>query len=185
MVLSRRTIQKRIQSGSLVIDPFDEHNLGPASYDLRLGYTFVELELQYSQRCIKSATLSESYPTKTTKIGKEDVIVMPPKSFLLGTTLECVAIPTDVAVYVEGRSSIGRYGLQVQNAGFIDPGFDGQITLELFNASDVPIALSPMRRICQLVFFELDEPTEPYSGKYMHQKEATASRAELDYEVKK
>jgi dCTP deaminase len=193
VVLSRQTILKRIKDGSIVIDPFIEKNLGPTSYDLMLGYTFVELEPQFEvqkqpnfQKSVKALTLNESYPVRMTKISEDGLFILPPKAFVLGTTLECVAVPNNIAVYVEGRSSIGRYGLQVQNAGFVDPGFEGQITLELFNALDVPIALPPLRRICQLVFFEMDEATDkPYSGKYMHQREATASRVELDYEVTK
>jgi dCTP deaminase len=88
-----------------------------------------------------------------------------------------------MAAYVEGRSSIGRLGLQVQNAGFIDAGFEGQITLELENQSPFPIVLQVGVRICQIVFVQMLETAEqPYAGKYLNQRGATPSRLDQDSE---
>jgi dCTP deaminase len=94
-----------------------------------------------------------------------------------------VRLPNNLTAFVEGRSSIGRIGLFIQNAGWVDPGFAGQITLELYNASSLPIELKAGRRICQLVFCQMDRPAEfPYNGKYQNQKNATGSRVFLDHE---
>ena len=88
-----------------------------------------------------------------------------------------------MAAYVEGRSSIGRLGLQIQNAGFIDAGFHGQITLELENQSSFPIVLQSGVRICQIVFVQMNADAEkPYCGKYNGQTGATPSRLEVDPE---
>jgi dCTP deaminase len=103
---------------------------------------------------------------------------------ILATTLERVSLPLDICARLEGRSSIGRMGLFIHNAGFIDPGFDGQITLELVNTGNSSIQLETGRRICQIVFEELKNPSERgYRGKYQHQNGATGSRIYLDNEA--
>lgn len=113
-----------------------------------------------------------------------DEIIIPPKSFLLATTEEYVKLPNNLTAFVEGRSSIGRIGLFIQNAGWVDPGFEGQITLELFNANSLPIRLKAGRRICQLVFCKMDQAAmNPYKGKYQGQRKATGSRVFQDSEV--
>ena len=114
--------------------------------------------------------------------GEESII--PAHSFLLATTLEYIKLPNHVTAFVEGRSSIGRMGLFIQNAGWVDPGFEGKITLELYNANSLPIKLQSGRRICQLVFCELDQPAEfPYRGKYQKQDQAIGSRIYKDVEI--
>jgi len=86
-----------------------------------------------------------------------------------------------MTAFVEGRSSLGRMGLFIQNAGWVDPGFEGEITLELFNANRCAIELTSGRRVGQLVFAQLDQPAlKPYSGKYQGQRGATGSRVFLD-----
>ena len=85
---------------------------------------------------------------------------------------------------VEGRSSLGRLGLFIQNAGWVDPGFCGEITLELFNANRCAIELQAGRRVGQLVFARMDQAAgHPYRGKYQGQKGATGSRVFLDKEL--
>ncbi|HLV10031.1 MAG TPA: dCTP deaminase, partial [Halanaerobiales bacterium] len=116
------------------------------------------------------------------KYNTEEIII-PPNSFLLATTMEYVELPEDITAFVEGRSSIGRMGLFIQNAGWVDPGFKGKITLELYNANRLPIKLFSGRRICQLVLAKLDRKAEnPYQGKYINQKEAVGSRIYEDFE---
>ena len=106
-----------------------------------------------------------------------ETITLPPHSFLLATTMEYVKLPNDLTAFVEGRSSVGRMGLFIQNAGWVDPGFEGQITLELYNANSLPIQLQAGRRICQLVFCKMDQATpNPYRGKYQGQKKSVGSR---------
>ena len=84
--------------------------------------------------------------------------------FLLATTLERVKIPNNVCARIEGKSSLGRLGLCVHvTAGYIDPGFEGNITLELFNCAPLPIVLTPGMKIAQISFHSMDEPAErPY-----------------------
>ena len=114
-----------------------------------------------------------------------DEIIIPPQSFLLATTEEYIKLPNHMTAFVEGLSSIGLIGLFIQNAGWVDPGFEGQITLELFNANSLPIRLQAGRRICQLVFCFMDKPTlNPYRGKYQGQRKATGSRVYQDTEVR-
>ena len=97
--------------------------------------------------------------------------------------MEYFRLPDHMTAFVEGRSSIGRLGLFIQNAGWVDPGFEGEITLELFNASRCAIELCAGRRIGQLVFAQLDKNAEnPYRGKYQGQRGATGSRVFLDTE---
>ncbi|PWM64612.1 MAG: dCTP deaminase, partial [Clostridiales bacterium] len=101
--------------------------------------------------------------------------------FVLATTMEYFELPDDLTAFVEGRSSLGRMGLFIQNAGWVDPGFKGEITLELFNANRCAIELKSGRRVGQLVFAKMDFPAlNPYSGKYQGQRGATGSRVYLD-----
>ena len=100
--------------------------------------------------------------------------------------MEYVSLPDTLTAFVEGRSSLGRMGLFIQNAGWVDPGFRGEITLELFNANRCAIELRAGRRVGQLVFAEMDAPAEhPYDGKYQGQTGATGSRVFLDPEVER
>ena len=97
--------------------------------------------------------------------------------------MEYVRLPNNLTAFVEGRSSIGRMGLFIQNAGWVDPGFEGEITLELYNANQLPIRLKSGRRVCQLVFAQMDqEAFYPYQGKYQGQRDATGSQVYLDRE---
>jgi len=113
-------------------------------------------------------------------------IIIPPHSFLLATTKEYIKLPNNLTAFVEGRSSIGRMGLFIQNAGWVDPGFEGQITLELYNANRLPIKLESDRRICQLVFASMDSKADnPYQGKYQGQKNTVGTRVFEDPENKK
>jgi dCTP deaminase len=110
--------------------------------------------------------------------------VVPAHGFVLATTREYIRLPHTLTAFVEGRSSVGRLGLFIQNAGWVDPGFEGSITLELYNANHAPMRIEAGRRICQLVIAQADRPVErPYCGKYQGQRETTGSRAHLDTEV--
>ena len=110
-----------------------------------------------------------------------DSITIPPHSFLLATTQEYIEVPDNLTAFVEGRSSIGRIGLFIENAGWVDPGFKGRITLELYNAGSLPIKLEAGKRICQLVFCKMDNKADsPYRGKYQGQKVTVGSRVFKD-----
>ncbi|NLK72173.1 MAG: dCTP deaminase [Clostridiales bacterium] len=174
MILSDGTIKKMIASGELKIDPLTEEQIQPASVDLRLGRHFLKVD----ENTVESMTLDKEI--KYVEFTCDEVII-PPNSFLLATTMEYIKLPDNLTAFVEGRSSIGRIGLFIQNAGWVDPGFEGEITLELYNANRLPIKLTAGRRLCQLVFAQLDEVAlNPYRGKYQKQKRATGSRVYLD-----
>lgn len=109
--------------------------------------------------------------------------ILKPKQFVLATTMEYFRLPDNLTAFVEGRSSIGRMGLFIQNAGWVDPGFEGEITLELYNASEYEIELIAGRRVGQLVFAQLDRDAQnPYRGKYQGQSGATGSRINMDWD---
>ena len=176
MILSDLTLKSMLNSGELVVDPITEEQIQPASIDVRLGDHF--LKVDENRLDVIHLDKEISYEEIT-----QSEIVIPPNSFLLATTREYIRLPDDVTAFVEGRSSIGRIGLFIQNAGWVDPGFEGMITLELYNANRLPIRLQADRRICQLVFARMDQTTpNPYRGKYQGQRDATGSRIALDNE---
>ena len=179
MILSDRTIQELIRTKRLVIEPVDDYQIQPASIDLRLGRSYLKVD----ENMTEVMTLQDEI--KYVRFNN-DQIVIPPHSFLLATTMEHIELPSDITAFVEGRSSIGRMGLFIQNAGWVDPGFAGQITLELYNANRVPIKLTAGRRICQLVLARMDQAAQnPYHGKYMNQKDAVGSKVYIDCENNK
>ena len=177
MILSDKTIKKLIKEGTLVIDPIDDHAIQPASVDCRLGTNYLLVE----DTKMTSITLDSEISYREIE---GDTITIPPHSFLLATTREYVKLPDNLTAFVEGRSSIGRIGLFIQNAGWVDPGFEGRITLELYNANSLPIILKAGRRICQLVFCKMDGKAEkPYSGKYQGQNKSVGSKVFLDKDI--
>ncbi|MGX5633705.1 dCTP deaminase [Bacillus thuringiensis] len=174
MILSDKTIVKMLNDDLLEISPLTNEQIQPASVDLRLGSHYLKIrEHQVGFMSLDQEIEYEAF--------ESEEVIIPPHSFLLATTMEYVRLPDNLTAFVEGRSSIGRMGLFIQNAGWVDPGFEGQITLELYNANRLPIKLIKGWRICQLVFAEMDQVAEnPYRGKYQGQKNATGSRIYLD-----
>ncbi|NPB04993.1 MAG: dCTP deaminase, partial [Aquificae bacterium] len=146
MILSDRTILKLIREGKLRVEPFEEELVQCSSLDLRLGYQIARYRAG-GYLDVKNPSWKIEFET----VGDEGFFVQP-KEFVLATTLEFVALPPDLTAFVEGRSSLGRLGLFIENAGWVDAGFEGQLTLELYNANSYPIKLYPKMRICQLVF---------------------------------
>lgn len=174
MIISDQTLRELIDEGTIVCAPIDEKSIQPASIDCRLGNHFLVLE--ENQMDIINLDDEIKYREITS-----DTITIPPKSFLLATTQEYLEIPDNIVAFVEGRSSIGRIGLFIQNAGLIDPGFKGRITLELYNASSLPIKLQAGKRMCQIVFSYLDKAAaKPYNGKYQGQNVTVGSRVIQD-----
>lgn len=171
LILSDRTLRMWIKQKRLTVNPLTEEQIQPASIDLRLGTHFLIVKQSEENEIITMDT-----PTTYDSIECEEIII-PPLSFMLATTMETIRLPGYITAFVEGRSSVGRMGLFIQNAGWVDPGFEGKITLELFNASSHPIRLESGRRICQLVFSRMDRGAQNvYSGKYQGQYEAVGSR---------
>lgn len=156
--------------------------LGPSSFDLRLGDELISFD-SYRIRVIdpRSKKIDDSY-VKKIKIDEKKGFIIHPGDFILGTTLEYVKIPKNIVARLEGRSSYGRLGLIIHaTAGYIDPGFEGQITLELQNNGKHPIVLYSYERICQIVFETMtSDSVVPYhkkrDNKYMKQKGAVKSR---------
>ena len=178
MILSDKTIMKMLEEGTLEISPITQPQIQPASVDVRLGDTFSVVE----DSSTGIINLDEEIKYKTIQT---DTYVLLPGQFVLATTMEYFALPNNLTAFVEGRSSLGRMGLFIQNAGWVDPGFKGEITLELFNANRCAIELKAGRRVGQLVFAEMDQDAlNPYNGKYQGQRGATGSRVFKDEESK-
>ena len=190
MILSDADIRRRLADGELVVEPLADPELQvqPASIDLRLGREFLEFQ-RTNISCIHPDSEREvdEYVEESHVEAGED-FVLHPGDFVLGTTKERVEIPPDLIAHVEGRSSLGRLAVMVHaTAGLADPGYQGQITLELSNLGTAPVALTPGMRISQLTFTELKSPAErPYGtergSKYQGQSGPQASRIQSDEE---
>ena len=190
MILSDADIRRRLDDGDLVIEPLDDPELQiqPASVDLRLGREFLEFQ-RTNIPCIHPDSEDEvdDYVAETV-VPDGDEFILHPRDFVLGTTKERVEIPPDLIAHVEGRSSLGRLAIVVHaTAGLADPGYRGQITLELSNLGAAPVALAPDMRISQLTFTRLTSPAErPYGAergsKYQEQRGPQASKIGGDRE---
>ena len=164
-----------------MVNPMTPESIQPASIDCRLGDHFLVVDPDASNKT-SVISMSEEITYKEV-IAKK--ITIAPHSFLLATTMEYIKLPDNMVSFVEGRSSIGRMGLFIQNAGWVDPGFEGKINLELYNANSLPIELEAGRRICQLVFGLMDSPAlKPYKGKYQGQDKSVGSQVWKDSENK-
>ncbi len=176
MILSDKTILKMLEEKTLTIEPLTKEQIQPASVDIRLGNTFSVVD------DTPSSVITLENEIKYKSITTDTYLIMPGQ-FVLATTMEYFELPDDLTAFVEGRSSLGRMGLFIQNAGWVDPGFKGEITLELYNANRCAIELKAGRRVGQLVFAKLDEHAlNPYDGKYQGQRGATGSRVFRDSE---
>lgn len=176
MILSDITISKMLEEGTLQIFPLESGQIQPASVDIRLGDTFSVVKDSPSG----ILTLENEIEYQTIKA---DSYLLLPGQFVLATTKEFFVLPDNLTAFVEGRSSLGRMGLFIQNAGWVDPGFQGEITLELYNANRFAIELKAGRRVGQLVFAKMDRAAQnPYNGKYQGQTSATGSKVYMDFD---
>ena len=181
MILSDRSLREAIAAGRLVIDPLDDDAIQPSSIDVRLDRYFrVFANHRYTH--IDPAVAQDDLTEMVEPHGDEPFILHPGE-FVLGSTLEQVGIPADLAARLEGKSSLGRLGLMTHStAGFLDPGFVGHVTLELSNVANLPITLYPGMRIGQIAVFQLTTAAErPYGSrgvgsKYQGQRGPTPSR---------
>ena len=190
MILSDGDILRRLEAGDLVIDPLDDvdQQVQPASVDLRLGEEFLEFQ-RTNISCIHPDRADEvSDYVAETHVSEGEEFVLHPGDFVLGTTKERVEVPSDLLATVQGRSSLGRLAVVIHaTAGIVDPGYEGQITLELSNLGTAPVALTPGMRVSQLIFTQLERPAQrPYGvdrgSKYQGQSGPQASRIETDPE---
>ncbi|MFB6208609.1 MAG: dCTP deaminase [Candidatus Nanohaloarchaea archaeon] len=190
-VLSDRDIERLIRHHNAVrVDDGPEPNfdlqLGPSSFDLRLGYEFGILETRRIE-AIDTRDMEEySDIQETVRKSPEEGMVVHPGEFVLGTTLEILKVPDDMIARIEGRSSYARLGLIPHAAaGFVDAGFEGAITLEIQNLGNVPITIYPEDRFCQVAFERMTSEAEnPYGekedSKYMNQEGATGSKLDSE-----
>lgn len=188
MILSDRDIRARLAKGDLVVEPLDDMDLQvqPASIDLRLGDEFLVFRNPHIAFIDPRAGGVADYTEKVT-LAKGHAFILHPGEFVLGSTYERVRIPHDLVAKVEGRSSLGRLAIVVHaTAGFVDPGFEGHITLELSNLGRVPVALHPGMRISQIALHQMLSAAErPYGhptrgSKYQGQRGPVASRITSD-----
>ncbi len=191
MILSDRDIKMAIESGRVVIDsdqPELFRHIHASSMDLRLGNTFKLYE--HSKYAILDPKQPETFAgnMRVVNVADGDSFIVQPGEFVLGVTRESIKVPDDLVVRVEGRSSLGRLGIIVHStAGFVDPGFEGTITLEISNLNRLPVALYPGMRVCQLAFEMMTSPAEtPYNrkqgSKYLGQILPEESRLNADIE---
>ena len=181
MVLSDRTIREHLASGRLVIDPYDPSLVQPSSVDIRVSSQFRVFH-NNRQPYIDVRRPIEDLTDLVVMSGDEPFILHPGE-FVLGSTLERVTLPDDLVARLEGKSSLGRLGLLIHStAGFIDPGWDGHVTLELSNVANLPITIYHAMKIGQISFMQLTEPASaPYGSsalgsKYQGQRGPTPSR---------
>jgi len=180
VVLSDRTIRRLLEEGRIGIDPYDEALMQPSSLDVRVDRYFrVFRNSRYPYIDVKT---EQEELTELVEAGDE-AFILHPGEFVLGSTLERVTLPDDLVARLEGKSSLGRLGLLIHStAGFIDPGWDGHVTLELSNVANLPITIYYGMKIGQLSFVQLTEPAEtPYGSgtlgsKYQGQVGPTPSR---------
>jgi len=181
VILSDRSIRDALDAGRIVVDPLDQRDVQPSSVDLRIDRYF---------RVFRNDTTPYIDPkepqedlTEIVEVGDGGAFILHPGEFVLGSTLERVALPDDLVARLEGKSSLGRLGLLIHStAGFVDAGWDGHLTLELSNVANLPIALYPGMKIGQISFFEMTTAAEhPYGSaekgsKYQGQRGPTPSR---------
>ena len=187
MLLSDRDLTAAIDSGDLGIEPYDASMIQPSSIDVRLDGLFrVFNNSKYTHIDPK---LPQEELTTLVEVPEDEAFILHPGEFVLGATLERFTIPADLAGRLEGKSSLGRLGLLTHStAGFIDPGFNGHITLELSNTANLPIALYPGMKVGQLALFKMSSPAQnPYGSgalgsKYQGQRGPTPSKAYLNFQ---
>jgi dCTP deaminase len=181
VILSDRSIREAIAEGRITIDPLDENRIQPSSVDLKLDRLFRVFRNHTAGVIDVKENLEDL--TELIQIPEDGVFMLHPGEFVLGSTYERVTLGTDLVGRLDGKSSLGRLGLLIHStAGFIDPGFDGHITLELSNVASLPITLYPAMRIGQISFLAMttaaDHPygSGPLGSKYQGQRGPTPSR---------
>src|SRR5437660_8166721 len=181
MVLSDRTIARLLAEGRILIEPYDPSLLQPSSVDVRVDRFFrVFHNARYPYIDVREP---QEDLTELVEVPMETPFILHPGEFVLGSTRERVRLPDDLVARLEGKSSLGRLGLLIHStAGYVDPGWDGYLTLELSNVANLPITIYAGMKIGQISFFRLSTPADrPYGtrgsgSKYQGQRGPTASR---------
>lgn len=175
MILNDGEIHYRCWNEDL-IDPYLPECVGPSTADLHLGHEFA--------RVLKHTEIDTRKQDVAVEEWRANSILLYPGETALATTEEWVNMPLDLQGQVSGRSSLGRIFVQVhQTAGIIDPGFEGEITLELKNTGDSAVRLHAGDRICQITFHQMKYPANNgYDGSYQHQTDVRKSAMIFDDE---
>ncbi|MFN2483352.1 MAG: dCTP deaminase [Candidatus Limnocylindria bacterium] len=187
MVLSDRDIRAQIEAGGIVIDPYEPSAVQPSSIDLHLDRRF--RVFANSRHPYIDVRVEQPDLTELVEIDEDGPFILHPGEFVLASTVERVALPEDIVARLEGKSSLGRLGLLIHStAGYVDPGWDGNLTLELSNVANLPIALYWGMKIGQISFQRMSSPVDrPYGtgelgSKYRGQRDPTASLYHRDFE---
>lgn len=187
MILSDRSIKEAIEAKRIIIDPLDMSCIQPSSIDVKVSNLFRVFRNHTAGTIDVKRDLSDL--TELVEIESNGVFMLHPGEFVLGSTLERIAIANDLVARVEGKSSLGRLGLLIHStAGFIDAGFDGHITLELSNVANLPITIYPAMKIGQVSFMTMTTPADkPYGSgakgsKYQGQRGPTPSQYFKNFE---
>jgi dCTP deaminase len=181
VILSDRTIREEVEAGRIEIDPFDPACLQPSSVDLHVDAVFrVFHNARYPYIDVRKPMEDL---TEVVQVKDGEAFILHPGEFVLGATKERIRLPEDLVARLEGKSSLGRLGLLIHStAGYVDPGWDGFLTLELSNVANLPITLYPGMKIGQISFFRLTTAAEtPYGSeragsKYQGQRGPTPSK---------
>nr|VFJ60153.1 MAG: dCTP deaminase [Candidatus Kentron sp. DK]VFJ64550.1 MAG: dCTP deaminase [Candidatus Kentron sp. DK] len=189
MILSDVDILEQVTGGRIGIDPpLVREHLGGMSLDLRLGRQFRTFRGSF-RPCIEIGPPGKPlhFPMsddlmESREIADDNPFYLHPNELALGITLESIRLPENIVGFIDGRSSLARVGLMVNiTAHTIEPGWEGNITLEFANLGRVPLALYPGARICALRFEQLSSPAEQaynikQGAKYFRQNSPHASR---------
>lgn len=187
MVLSDRSIKEQLLAKRIIIDPLDKDDIQPASVDLRLGSRI--LVFRNSRRAYIDLRKEMADLTEPVDIDDDEPFMLHPGEFVLGSTREWIELPDDLVARLEGKSSLGRIGLLIHStAGYVDPGWKGNLTLELSNVARLPITLYRGMRIGQISFLEMTTAVDrPYGSRelgsrYLGDTDPTATRIHIDFD---
>jgi len=166
MILSDKTIKELLSSKRLIIEPLEQKQIQPASVDLRISGEML---------CMKGGEIVFEKEQEYEK-HEGDEVVIPPRTQVLIRSLEYMELPHDIAAMTKLRSSLSRVGLMLNNAGWVDPGFKGTLTLSVYNANDCALRIAKGTRFAQLILMKLDGASDGYAGKYSGQRAVTGKR---------
>ncbi|MBI2581358.1 dCTP deaminase [Candidatus Woesearchaeota archaeon] len=181
MLLSDKSIKEAVKACRIVIRPYFEDCVQPSSIDIHLDNKF--LLFNRAKHGVIDVKQKQDELMTAVEVKEGEPFMLHPGEFVLGSTLESLKLPNDIAGRIEGKSSLGRLGLLIHStAGYVDPGWEGNLTLELSNVSPLPITLYYKMKIGQISFTQMTTPVDrPYGSKglgshYQGQKVPVASR---------
>ncbi|MBL7206589.1 MAG: dCTP deaminase [Candidatus Aenigmarchaeota archaeon] len=184
MILPDHEIKQLLKDGKIVIEPLDDPDtqIQPSCIDLRLGNEFKVFK--HTKEAFIDSRDPKEYTEKMNTRGEP--FILHPKEFILGLTKESITLPADITGYIDGRSSLGRLGITAHiTSGYLDPGFSGNLVLEIANLGKMPVKLFPGSRMCKLILLKMSSPSEtPYNmredAKYKDQNEIIQSKMHKD-----